>query len=85
VALVGDAAQVIIHRIRVTPQQLGRRRDPQPAKISGDGRTDVRNAYRARDLCQDLNATRERDRDARRPILKQLFGRGGESVWMQPP
>jgi maltose O-acetyltransferase len=40
---------------------------------------------RARDLCQDLNATRERDQDARRLILKQLFGRGGESVWMQPP
>ena len=39
---------------------------------------------RARDLCQDLNATRERDRDARRSILKQLFGQGGDSVWMQP-
>src|SRR3954463_6578406 len=40
---------------------------------------------RARDLCQDLNATRERDQEVRRTILKQLFGRGGESVWMQPP
>src|SRR5438067_750359 len=40
---------------------------------------------RARDLCQDLNATRERDQNARRSILKQLFGRGGEAVWMQPP
>lgn len=40
---------------------------------------------RARDLCQDLNATREADRDARRRILTDLFGRGGESVWMQPP
>ncbi|MCE9564321.1 MAG: sugar O-acetyltransferase [Planctomycetes bacterium] len=40
---------------------------------------------RARDLCQDLNATRERDQDARRRILKELFGKGGESVWMQPP
>jgi maltose O-acetyltransferase len=40
---------------------------------------------RARGLCQDLNATRERDQDARRSILKQLFGRGGESAWMQPP
>ena len=37
------------------------------------------------DLCQDLNATREADQQARRHILKQLFGRGGESVWMQPP
>ena len=40
---------------------------------------------RARDLCQDLNATRERDQEARRRILMALFGRGGESVWMQPP
>ena len=40
---------------------------------------------RARDLCQGLNATREKDTDIRRRILKQLFGKGGESVWMQPP
>ena len=45
----------------------------------------VKARIRARDLCQDLNATRERDQDARRSILKQLFGQGGESVWMQPP
>ena len=25
------------------------------------------------------------DQDARRRILKQLFGQGGDSVWMQPP
>jgi maltose O-acetyltransferase len=40
---------------------------------------------RARDLCQDLNATREREADARRAILLELFGRGGDTVWMQPP
>ena len=40
---------------------------------------------RARELCQDLNATREQEQEKRRAILKQLFGRGGESVWMQPP
>src|SRR3974377_1571357 len=45
----------------------------------------VRARERARNLCQDLNATREGDQDARRSILKQLFGQGGESVWMQPP
>src|SRR5262245_38283307 len=39
----------------------------------------------ARDLCQELNATRERDQEARRRILAALFGRGGDSVWMQPP
>lgn len=40
---------------------------------------------RARDLCQDLNATREDDQEVRRSILKELFGQGGDSVWMQPP
>jgi maltose O-acetyltransferase len=45
----------------------------------------VRARDRARDLCQDLNATREADRDLRRRILTDLFGRGGDTVWMQPP
>jgi maltose O-acetyltransferase len=39
----------------------------------------------ARDLCQALNATREADQEDRRRILRQLFGAGGDSVWMQPP
>jgi maltose O-acetyltransferase len=40
---------------------------------------------RARDLCQELNATREHDKETRRRILLELFGSGGDSVWMQPP
>ena len=40
---------------------------------------------RARDLCRDLNDTREAQPEARRTILRQLIGSGGESVWMQPP
>ena len=40
---------------------------------------------RARDLCQALNATRERETEARRVILCELFGKGGDSVLMQPP
>ena len=40
---------------------------------------------RARDLCQDLNATRESHQVERRRILEALFARGGDSVWMQPP
>jgi maltose O-acetyltransferase len=40
---------------------------------------------RARDLCHALNATRERDAEVRRSILRDLFGRGGDTVWMQPP
>jgi maltose O-acetyltransferase len=39
----------------------------------------------ARDLCQALNATREGDQEERRRILHELFGAGGDSVWMQPP
>jgi maltose O-acetyltransferase len=40
---------------------------------------------RARNLCQTLNATREANAEERRAILRQLFGTGGETVWMQPP
>jgi maltose O-acetyltransferase len=40
---------------------------------------------RARDLCQDLNATREAQDQERRRILSALFGGGGDTVWMQPP
>ena len=40
---------------------------------------------RARDLCQELNATREAQQDERRRILRDLFGTGGDKVWMQPP
>lgn len=40
---------------------------------------------RARDLCQALNRTREVETEARRQILKDLFGVGGDTVWMQPP
>jgi maltose O-acetyltransferase len=45
----------------------------------------VRARDRARDLCQDLNATREAQREERRRITRELFGSGGETVWMQPP
>jgi maltose O-acetyltransferase len=45
----------------------------------------VRARNRARDFCQDLNATRESQSAERRRILRELFGTGGDSVWMQPP
>jgi maltose O-acetyltransferase len=45
----------------------------------------VQARQRARDLCQDLNATRENETESRRQILTALFGKGGDSVWMQPP
>jgi maltose O-acetyltransferase len=40
---------------------------------------------RARDLCQHLNATRESEEAERRRLLRDLFGKGGDTVWMQPP
>jgi maltose O-acetyltransferase len=45
----------------------------------------VRARERARDLCHDLNATREGQRDERRRIARELFGSGGDDVWLQPP
>lgn len=40
---------------------------------------------RARDLCKELNATRESQQVDRRRILRDLLGSGGDTVWMQPP
>lgn len=40
---------------------------------------------RARDLCRQLNLSRESDRDLRRSLLIELLGTGGETVSIQPP
>ncbi len=40
---------------------------------------------RARDLCQGLNDSHEREPDARRKLMTELLGSGGDSDWMQPP
>ena len=45
----------------------------------------VAGRVRARDLCHELNATRESDDVERRRILHELFGEGGDSVGVQPP
>lgn len=52
--------------------------DPHDAEL-------VRLRHRARDLCQDLNATREAMTEEQRRLLMVLFGRGGDTVWLQPP
>ncbi|HXD85874.1 MAG TPA: sugar O-acetyltransferase [Urbifossiella sp.] len=52
--------------------------DPLDAELSAE-------RDRARDLCQELNASRERDREVRRRILTELLGRGGDTAWIQPP
>lgn len=40
---------------------------------------------RARELCYELNRSREADADLRRRILRDLFGCGGDSVLLEPP
>src|SRR6185503_18514286 len=40
---------------------------------------------RARDLLWDYNATREAEGEKRRHILRDLFGSGGGTTWIQPP
>jgi maltose O-acetyltransferase len=40
---------------------------------------------RARELCRALNDTRESQEAERRELLQDLFGAGGDTVWMQPP
>lgn len=45
----------------------------------------VESRYRARDLCRKLNASRDADEDLRRVLCRQIFAKGGDTVWMQPP
>jgi maltose O-acetyltransferase len=45
----------------------------------------VAGRIRARELCRKLNASGEADADLRRQLCREIFGKGGESVWMQPP
>ena len=40
---------------------------------------------RARHLCRALDDARETQHAERRQILQDLFGTGGDTVWMQPP
>src|SRR5260370_1370798 len=45
----------------------------------------VRARDRARDLCEILNGSREGDRELRRDLLLKIFGKGGDTAWLQPP
>ena len=40
---------------------------------------------KARELCQQLNAAPDRDEVLRRELCRQIFGKGGDTVCMQPP
>lgn len=52
--------------------------DPQDADLTAA-------RARARDLCQDLNNTRESQPAERRRILQELFASGGDTANLQPP
>jgi maltose O-acetyltransferase len=45
----------------------------------------VADRCRARDLCRALNASGDADEEPRRSLCRRIFGRGGDTVWMQPP
>jgi hypothetical protein len=60
-------------------------RDKMLASELSDGCRAGRRAGCARDLCQALNAAREAEQDERRAIVRELFGAGRDTVWMQPP
>jgi maltose O-acetyltransferase len=40
---------------------------------------------RVRELCQKLNTSRDVEEDLRRDLCNQIFAKGGDTVWMQPP
>ena len=45
----------------------------------------VAQRYRVRELCQQLNTERDSNEERRRQLCTQIFGKGGDTVWMQPP
>jgi len=45
----------------------------------------VADRRRVTDLCQKLNASSDVDEELRRTLCKQIFGKGGDSIWIQPP
>ncbi len=49
----------------------------------GEGLPEER--MRGKELAYDFNATRPSEEEKRQQIMKQLFGKVGESVWIEPP
>jgi maltose O-acetyltransferase len=45
----------------------------------------VRMRERARDLCGRFNTTAATERGLRTTLLRELFGRAGDGVWIEPP
>lgn len=69
---------------------FGQRRSQRERMLAGElyeaGDADlVRRRARARDLTARYNASRQDDPAARQSLLRQLLGRCGEQVWIEPP
>lgn len=54
VTLTGQAAEVVVHLVRVTVQQIGRLGDPQLTQIARDGRADVWDVFEAAGITTSL-------------------------------
>jgi maltose O-acetyltransferase len=40
---------------------------------------------RARDLCKSLNDSSDNEPELRQGIIRKLFGRSGDAIWIEPP
>ena len=40
---------------------------------------------RARDLCKTLNDSHDNEQELRKRIIRELFGKTGDAIWIEPP
>ena len=40
---------------------------------------------RARDLCKALNESHDNEQELREHIIRELFGKAGDAIWIEPP
>jgi maltose O-acetyltransferase len=52
--------------------------DPTDSELSAERRE-------ARNLCKRLNDSQDDEQDLREKIIHKLFGKAGESIWIEPP
>lgn len=52
--------------------------DPTDPQLTAERR-------RARDLCKSLNESHDDEQDLRDRIIRDLFGKSGDDIWIEPP
>ena len=52
--------------------------DPTDPQLTAERR-------RARNLCKSLNESHDNEQDLRDRIIRDLFGRSGDDIWIEPP